>query len=183
MSEARQEVLHQAHVLNQMTMVIQKYLGKYGYRLDFDLSFVPPQIAKEMVVELRAYLTSKEHEVEERQTMDVPADWWEALRERWFPHWWLRRYPLRMRTIETLKKTRVVNVCPHIASGKRHVNFLIQSPDENEVEERSELFRLRRFVQMIALGYESDNAGYLGHECSMRVILEAKRVLGVDERS
>lgn len=32
-------------------------------------------------------------------TVKVPADWWQALKERWFPQWLLERYPVVMREI------------------------------------------------------------------------------------
>jgi hypothetical protein len=28
-------------------------------------------------------------------TMEVPLDWWEHFKERWFPVWALRRWPVR----------------------------------------------------------------------------------------
>lgn len=28
-----------------------------------------------------------------------PADWWQATKERWFPRWLLRRYPVRLKRV------------------------------------------------------------------------------------
>lgn len=28
-----------------------------------------------------------------------PADWWQALKERWFPHWALKRWPVQNKTV------------------------------------------------------------------------------------
>ncbi len=39
-------------------------------------------------------------ELEERW----PADWWQAFRERWFPAWWLRRWPVRYKSVSIKEK-------------------------------------------------------------------------------
>lgn len=31
-------------------------------------------------------------------SVSYPADWWQAFRARWFPGWWLARYPVRYQT-------------------------------------------------------------------------------------
>jgi len=33
-------------------------------------------------------------EEETEHTVVYPADWWQAVKERWFPVWLLRRYPV-----------------------------------------------------------------------------------------
>lgn len=33
--------------------------------------------------------------------VEYPRDWWQAFKERWFPNWWLRRWPAEM-TYRTL---------------------------------------------------------------------------------
>lgn len=38
--------------------------------------------------------------------VQYPADWWQALRERWFPAWWLRRWPVQY-TARTLRAEAV----------------------------------------------------------------------------
>lgn len=59
-----------------------------------------------------------------KEPTHVPADWWQAFKERWFPDWALERWPVRNRTIYTVhKKSRV---CPHIKTDRNqaHFNFL-----------------------------------------------------------
>lgn len=36
----------------------------------------------------------------QKATVEYPADWWQAVRARWFPAWALRRWPARMVRIE-----------------------------------------------------------------------------------
>jgi len=33
----------------------------------------------------------------ERVAVEYPADWWQAVRERWLPEWAKKRWPVRMR--------------------------------------------------------------------------------------
>lgn len=171
---------HETIVIDRMAVRFRKILRDRGYGVDCEFGI--DQIANEFAVELFAFLASKKHEETERTTIEVHADWWEAFRDRWFPRWWLGHWPVKFTTVETLVKTTTTKVCPHINTGKDrdHIRFLMMSPGENEHEELRELFRLREFVRMIACGYESDNRYYLGHECSLRVVLEAKKVLGIE---
>ena len=32
------------------------------------------------------------------ETVSYPADWWEAAKQRWAPHWFLKRWPVRFKT-------------------------------------------------------------------------------------
>lgn len=56
----------------------------------------------------------------------VPADWWQALRARWFPAWWLARWPVQTREIYATVAHQRYHVCPHVAIPKqdRHLYFL-----------------------------------------------------------
>ena len=57
----------------------------------------------------------------ERLQRRWPADWWQALRERWFPKWWLRRYPVRYEEIDVQLFERV---CPHVNVPDHGSHFL-----------------------------------------------------------
>lgn len=48
-----------------------------------------------------------------------PADWWQAVKERWFPQWLLSRYPVEYTSVPRYA------VCPHLDSKKdKHIYFL-----------------------------------------------------------
>lgn len=56
-----------------------------------------------------------------------PCDWWQAFKERWFPRWALRRWPVRYKSVE-LHTHKYQRCCPHIrikAQG-RHLEFIGQ---------------------------------------------------------
>lgn len=58
------------------------------------------KIAREIVSELdryvgykiRAYVWSQD--AGKKVTFKYPSDWWQAFKERWFPAWLLKRYPI-----------------------------------------------------------------------------------------
>lgn len=64
----------------------------------------------DMMMELRARLVGTTTTVEAET--QIPADWWEAVKERWAPQWALRRWPVRWHSIPT--RTTVTHCCPHI---------------------------------------------------------------------
>ena len=45
-------------------------------------------------------------------TISVPRDWWEALKERWFPAWALLRWPVVSRVYEARALLPFLNVPP-----------------------------------------------------------------------
>jgi hypothetical protein len=62
------------------------------------------------------------------ETTHVPLTWWDAVKERFSPAWFLRRYPARFRTINTV--VHHYHTCPHlnILSDSDHLKWL-SKPD------------------------------------------------------
>lgn len=54
-----------------------------------------------------------------------PKDWWQAFRERWFPVWWITRWPIQYKGIH-IKQQLYSRVCPHLRkdSESMHLKFL-----------------------------------------------------------
>ena len=57
-------------------------------------------------------------------SVQIPADWWQAVRERWAPAWWLRRHPVITREVSATRSARAEAkryraVCPHVATEGR----------------------------------------------------------------
>lgn len=52
----------------------------------------------------------------ERWRVEYPATWWEHFKQRWFPAWALRRWPVR-KTIE--EGDVFARVCPHVTFPSR----------------------------------------------------------------
>ena len=55
-----------------------------------------------------------------------PFDWWEAVKERFFPNWLLKKFPVKFETIPI--DIEVYKVCPHLnrAAEFDHINFFVQ---------------------------------------------------------
>jgi len=54
-----------------------------------------------------------------------PKDWWQAFKDRWFPAWALKRWPVQWETID-IDQQIYQAVCPHIQDDpqSRHLQFL-----------------------------------------------------------
>ncbi len=82
-----------------------------------------------LVLSLYAYVAGvpKEHLKIQRRW---PKTWRDAFKERWFPAWWLRRWPVEY---DKINIDRVVSwsVCPHIEGpkGRSHVFWLRDQGD------------------------------------------------------
>lgn len=53
-----------------------------------------------LVIDIEVKLASKQFKDESDSkevvfTYKVDADWWQSLRARWAPRWWLRKYPVK----------------------------------------------------------------------------------------
>jgi hypothetical protein len=54
--------------------------------------------SEQIVLQIRQDVFGKQVDIVE---IRYPADWWQAFKERWFPKWLLKRYPV-IETIETI---------------------------------------------------------------------------------
>ncbi len=80
-------------------------------------------ICDEMCLQLTAYVMAMPSERIEIHRK-FPADWWQALRRRWFPLWWLYRHPVRYERIDVSKQLYGA-VCPHLHTDEKqtHIRF------------------------------------------------------------
>ena len=82
------------------------------------------RMTQSLVLELRSMAASRERV--ETEEMKLPDGWWEAFKERWFPGWALKRWPVKWKRF--VVTTRVYHCCPHLdvrANGP-HLEFLRQ---------------------------------------------------------
>jgi hypothetical protein len=57
----------------------------------------------------------------EQPIMKIPADWWQAFKQRWFPEWLKARFPVEWAEIEAIHKFPEVDVPWGL--GKEHVHL------------------------------------------------------------
>lgn len=71
-------------------------------------------------MQVRGFLWSKKNRI---HTFTAPADWWQAVRERWCPAWWLARHPVRYR-VETIDVRDVFPDLKIAAPGSKGLTLL-----------------------------------------------------------
>jgi len=89
-----QEELNQLEtaILERFKVVVRKALtvDELVSLDNVELTSKYDDILQALVLELRAYLAS-----ERLSGIKYPKDWWQAFKERWFPKWLLKRYPVQ----------------------------------------------------------------------------------------
>lgn len=79
--------------------------------------------------QLRAFVLGRKVEEIPKEWFEYPRDWWHAFKQRFFPKWLLKRYPIEMK--KKVVKLEVFHLCPHVNipwKGDRsdpHVTFLL----------------------------------------------------------
>lgn len=65
-----------------------------------------------------------------------PKDWWQAFKERWFPSWALKRWPVEYEEID-IDEIVAYAVCPHVDIPKpgKHLEWLRRQADAPVVKE------------------------------------------------
>ena len=163
------------HSLERYTVLLNQIMKEENFCSPVELNAYREEALKRLVYELRVHLAS----APERELIlsevrhDVPADWWEAVRERWFPAWWVRRWPIKYEAIEVRRIERQIKVCPHIGwKEKDHQRWLVQIEEGVDTEERRELMEFKKFVfSLIA------PSGQNSYECSQHIKDQAKALL------
>lgn len=97
-------------------------LGTMGAELD---SFLDKTV-KAVGLRLRAYVYAMPKETIEIH-LKYPEGWWQALRERWLPSWWLKRWPIVYVRVDITEK-RYGPVCPHLAGVRNdeHLQWMAE---------------------------------------------------------
>ena len=115
--------------LERIRVGVAQFLYKEGYEsaaIDLEARLVE-STAHTVGMEFRSYMLALP---DEGGRVEWPATWWEHLKQRWFPRWALRRWPVRMES-KTWKTFRAV--CPHLGvrDSSPHARFFLaqRSPE------------------------------------------------------
>ena len=57
----------------------------------------------------------------DEQTVEYPADWWQHFKQRWFPAWALRRWPV-LNTVRTMK---LMGFYPELLGRDRYLHVMV----------------------------------------------------------
>ena len=87
--------------------------------------FFPPHIDG-LVLQMHQYIAALGNESIHIERA-YPGNWWQAVRQRWCPAWWLQRYPVQMARI-SIHELRYRAVCPHLPTDQRgtHLRWLLK---------------------------------------------------------
>jgi len=82
-----------------------------------------------LIMQLTAYVTAMP---KERIKVDVeekwPATWRDAVKERWFPAWALKRWPVERKAVSIhIDEQKYGPICPHLHAdpADKHFEFLV----------------------------------------------------------
>lgn len=105
-------------------MKFAQFISEQEWECVLDTEVLRDFVTGALIYELNATLAGK------RQTevvATVPRDWWQHFKQRWFPAWMIKRFPVVNEDI--VKTTR--RMCPHLAtdSTTEHVGFLLEEDE------------------------------------------------------
>jgi hypothetical protein len=109
--------------------------GDFYLRLDTNLKVVRrAEQARDLGMLLTAILVGKQHG--ETVSVKPPADWWEAVKERFLPDLLKQHYPVKLKEQEI--PVKVNRICPHLKSEpvNTHVYFCVakEGPDKVSID-------------------------------------------------
>ena len=64
-----------------------------GEFLNAGVEFVQDVLTDRIKIAIRGFVWAEKESVRQ-QDIKYPRDWWQAFKERWFPAWLLRKYPV-----------------------------------------------------------------------------------------
>ncbi len=101
-------------MLERFTFAFQKILPDTILREAVSIEALRDEIIQSLVYRLRYNVLGQELNA---RIVSYPADWWQAFRRRWFPAWWLCRWPVRY----TEERIRLLALYPQIPINQRPV--------------------------------------------------------------
>ena len=79
---------------------------------DFEIDTFMEWHQRKLIFRLRPFL-AQVGELRIQHYIRYPKDWWEAVKERWFPVWLIKKFPVQYTVID-IDYPRYKAVCPHI---------------------------------------------------------------------
>lgn len=143
----------QRHVVEALQVSARQDASIRAMAANAQIEVTADVMARGLVAHLRTFIHGMGGEtisVHERW----PADWLQAFKERWFPVWALKRWPVAYRRID-IEERLYAAVCPHIADPERrtHLEWLVQT---TEGEPPQPPFPLRVYGPLLHKPWRSD---------------------------
>ena len=94
--------------------------------MDAAISQMPDLIGNRLALQLNAYVFGEKGD---DLVIDYPRDWWEAFKNRWFPRWALRRWPVMYTRHRITPQTIYQNLKISLPREMHQVRFIQQRTD------------------------------------------------------
>ncbi len=88
------------------------------FEADYDIQF------RALRMQLTRYVLAQELE---SKTVEWPADWWQAFRQRWFPKRWLKRHPVKMESCKLVARATYPDII-HPPGQTMVIKFNLEKP-------------------------------------------------------
>jgi hypothetical protein len=119
--EMRPKRLVEEYVAKVEHLCVQESIDAEVLMSNISIETWEDEVLRSMVFRLKLAVAAKEI-IKQTHEISYPSDWWQHLKQRWFPMWALRRWPVKL-TIETVQE-RVTKMCPHVVIDKNHRGHL-----------------------------------------------------------
>lgn len=109
-----------------MQFTSQQMISEYAIRSAITLDVFKEDVSRHLVAQLTMYCVTKEQNQEKMQgSVSYPSTWWQFFKRRYFPKWWLKKYPVKVTRIN-YDMMRVFKICPHIETKENatHAEWL-----------------------------------------------------------
>ena len=87
---------------------------------EVDVSFGELFCIDQMILRIKGFVWGEELEP---RTIKYPRDWWQAFKQRWFPEWALKRWPVMNTTLHISAAILYPGIVPSINGRNWHVQI------------------------------------------------------------
>lgn len=87
-----ERIITEEEVVELLQYFVDVYLSEFAMRASVSTEMLVTDALGGMAIAIRQKVFGRKLK---EITCEWPADWWQAFRARWFPRWWLRRWPVR----------------------------------------------------------------------------------------
>jgi hypothetical protein len=120
----------ESFLAEQVQFYCVKHLSKSAFTIgdNAQLRVMLSHAAEDLVLTMYSWCAAGQVPSEpSTRTIRWPDGPWQAIRERFAPAWWLKRYPMRWREETVTTETRTYFVCPHVrvpSNNPLHIQFM-----------------------------------------------------------
>lgn len=156
--------------------VSQSFLEGVQYN---EIRNISSKIVDSLIYELRYNIFGIKRKI--KKEIKRPTDWWNAVKERFFPKWLLKKFPVKYETIPV--DVEVTKVCPHLNIETEYQDHIawIASGHEHESDwryDKSVPMYLKETIRLLEAGaYFLENDHQMVSHEMMEQVEKLKEIL------